>query len=61
MSLDLAGTKKPGRVLAFKLMCIVTTRNHRLEASSEHLIHFYRFLHEGLTGIDQVSTGHITR
>lgn len=53
MSLERAATHKPGRTLAFKLMCMLTTRSHRLKPSIEHMTHFYHFLHEGLTGSDQ--------
>ena len=54
MAQEFGGSHKPGRVLAFKLICMLTVKNHRLEPSNDHLIHFYRFLHEGLTGPDQV-------
>eukprot|EP00111_Clytia_hemisphaerica_P001577 TCONS_00004492-protein len=53
MTQEFGGSHKPGRVLAFKLMCMLTTRSHRLKPSTEHIKHFYRFLHEGLKGSDQ--------
>ena len=54
MTQEFGGSHKPGRVQAFKLMCMLTTRSHRLKPSTEHIKYFYRFLHEGLTGNDQV-------
>ncbi len=55
MSLSVASNHKPGRVLAYKLMCMMTVRRHDKKLSSEHLAHFYRLLHDGLTGSDQVN------
>ena len=54
MSLSEAVLHKPGRVLAFKLMCMMTMKNHGLQMSSNHFVHFFRLLHVGLTGADQV-------
>ena len=54
MSLSRATDHKAGRMLAYKLMCLMTVRRHDKDLSSEHLTHFYRLLHVGLTGSDQV-------
>ena len=56
MSLSRATDHKSGRMLAYKLMCLMTVRRHDKELSPEHLTHFYRLLHVGLTGSDQVNT-----
>ena len=56
MSLSRATDHKSGRMLAYKLMCMMTVRRHDQELSPEHLTHFYRLLHVGLTGSDQVSS-----
>lgn len=44
---------KQGRVLAYKLMCMMTMKNHGLLPSLDHMIHFFRLIHNGLTGSDQ--------
>ena len=54
MSLSRATDHKAGRMLAYKLMCLMTVRRHDKDLSSEHLTHFYRLLHVGLSGSDQV-------
>ena len=54
MSLSRATDHKTGRMLAYKLLCMMTVRRHDKDLSSEHLTHFYRLLHIGLTGSDQV-------
>ena len=56
MSLSRASDHKTGRMLAYKLMCLMTVRRHDNDVSREHLTHFYRLLHAGLTGSDQVSS-----
>eukprot|EP00795_Rhopilema_esculentum_P002762 gene2762-982_t len=53
MSLSRASDHKTGRMLAYKLMCLMTVRRHDNDVSREHLTHFYRLLHAGLTGSDQ--------
>ena len=45
---------KSGRLLAYKLMCTMTVRRQDSALSQEYLTHFYRLLHIGLTGTDQV-------
>jgi len=59
MSLSRATDHKTGRMLAYKLLCMMTVRRHDKDLSSEHLTHFYRLLHIGLTGSDQDVTNAI--
>ena len=46
---------KSGRLLAYKLMCAMTVCRQDLPLTQEYLTHFYRLMHIGLTGTDQVS------
>ena len=46
---------KSGRLLAYKLMCAMTVCRQDVPLSQEYLTHFYRLMHIGLTGTDQVS------
>ena len=46
---------KSGRLLAYKLMCAMTVCRQDVPLTQEYLTHFYRLMHIGLTGTDQVS------
>ena len=54
-SLSVSNEFKSGRLLAYKLMCVMTVCRHDVPLTQEYLTHFYRLMHIGLTGTDQVS------
>lgn len=54
-SLSMQNEFKSGRLLAYKLMCAMTIRQQDTPLSQEYLTHFYRLMHIGLIGKDQVS------
>lgn len=54
-SLSINNEFKSGRLLAYKLMCAMTVCRQDLPLTQEYLTHFYRLMHIGLTGTDQVS------
>ena len=53
-SLSINNEFKSGRLLAYKLMCAMTVSRQDMPLSQEYLTHFYRLMHIGLTGTDQV-------
>ena len=55
-SLSMENEFKSGRLLAYQLMCAMTMRRRDAPLSAEYLTHFYRLMHIGLTGTDQVSS-----
>ena len=46
---------KQGRLLAYRLLCVLTVRSVDLPPSSDYLSRFYHVLHQGLVNSDQVS------
>lgn len=46
---------KLGKILAYKLLCLLTVGHNDVELSKEYLALFYRSLHTGLTSYDVVS------
>ena len=54
MAGDVFSSHKQGRIRGFKLMCMMIIRNHGLTPIPELMTHFFRLLHVGLTGQDQV-------
>lgn len=54
MAGDVLSTHKQGRIHGYKLMTMMIIRNHGLTPSPELMTHFFRLLHVGLTGQDQV-------
>ena len=54
-SLSINNEFKSGRLLGYKLMCAMTVCRQDMPLTQEHLTHFYRLMHIGLTGTDQVS------
>ncbi|XP_074642711.1 ral GTPase-activating protein subunit alpha-1-like [Tubulanus polymorphus] len=44
---------KEGKLLAFRLLCIMTVRRHEVMLPMEHLSQFYQLLHYGLVNSDQ--------
>ena len=54
-SLSITNEFKSGRLLAYKLMCSMTVCRQHMPLTQEYLTHFYRLMHIGLTGTDQVS------
>lgn len=60
-SLSVSNEFKSGRLLAYKLMCVMTVCRHDVPLTQEYLTHFYRLMHIGLTGTDQDITSTIVR
>ena len=54
-SLSINNEFKSGRLLAYKLMCAMAVCHQDVPLTQEYLTHFYRLMHIGLTGTDQVS------
>ncbi|XP_054712928.1 LOW QUALITY PROTEIN: ral GTPase-activating protein subunit alpha-1-like [Uloborus diversus] len=52
-ALSLPEKYKQGKLLAYKLLCILMLRRHDLPISKDHLVHFYHALHYGLMANDQ--------
>lgn len=43
-----------GKTLAYRLLCVMMVRKHDIPPPKDILTHFYRVLHQGLVGQDQV-------
>ncbi len=53
-SLNLPEKFKQGKLLAYKLLCILMLRRHDLPLHKDYLVHFYYALHHGFMANDQV-------
>lgn len=54
-ALTLPASHHKGKVLAYRLLCVMVVRRHDIPPSRDMLTNFYRVLHQGLVGQDQVS------
>ncbi|XP_064622191.1 ral GTPase-activating protein subunit alpha-1-like isoform X2 [Lineus longissimus] len=52
-ALTLSDKFKKGKLLAYRLLCVMTIRQHDIELPNDHLAQFYRVLHHGLVSLDQ--------
>ncbi|KAI0212730.1 Ral GTPase-activating protein subunit alpha-1 [Lamellibrachia satsuma] len=52
---------KQGRLLAYRLLCVLTVRPIDLAPSPDYLSRFYHVLHHGLVNSDQESTNELVR
>ena len=53
-ALTLPPTHQKGKLLALRLICILVARPHDLQLPRNQLLQFYRTIHNGLIGDDQV-------
>ncbi|XP_013400060.1 ral GTPase-activating protein subunit alpha-1-like isoform X2 [Lingula anatina] len=52
-AVELQDRYKRGRLLAYRLLCVISLRRHDVPLPMDHLSQFYRVLHEGLMSNDQ--------
>lgn len=53
-AVTLSSDYKKGKLIAYKLLCLTTVRNHDIPLSMEFLSLFYRTIHQGLMSYDMV-------
>ena len=53
-ALSLPAAFQRGKLCALRLLCMLTVRRHDIPLPRNHLLQFYRALHRGLVGDDQV-------
>lgn len=53
-ALNLSDSFEKGKLYAYRLLCTLTVRKHDITLSQYHVIEFYKFLHQGLIGRNQV-------